>query len=536
MVKKKRKKAEPPAGKALPASRCVPVYDELRATLATKSSEDVEVELQRLHLFSPRFAGAYSDEPTDPKELASWKDAVLKLLLAVLDAKGSSTLRTSLTAAILNLGTPAGDDALFDRYEADRVKAAKADRRSEATKKGKTSRPKGGRVHALDAFLAWARTRATTLSAPDRARLLPQLFLAAGETPRRKEKRGFIDYRAFDDAFTRLAPEIPLYLLQSVAGADWIAPMARFERALQARLLGGDLTLDALIALLHEEGAPKKTFPIIAEKILEIARAANEANNANIAKSEHDDRAHAALAALFTHHERVGARLLKEAVALLSPRDAFDLLVPHLRRGSWRVSLWDILDEHWPLLRDPRWLPFAIEQSSGAGGTPKAMMMVIAIATDPDNESRDDALAVLLQRVKDAGDDVIDRRQALEDIGRTGHPGAVPPLIAAMEDRKIGSAMALTLAALGKCGTLASIPLLEARALTSPTWRSYFEAAIAMIKRRATQLSRERIIATCDHPDPTIANLARAARAGDDEATAVLEDALRERGELPNEV
>jgi hypothetical protein len=176
-----------------------------------------------------------------------------------------------------------------------------------------------------------------------------------------------------------------------------------------------------------------------------------------------------------------------------------------------------------PTLRDPRWLELAI------GSAPMTRALLTHIARDPENAAGDLAVERLVAQSSNAGD-VIDRRAALTALGDTGRPSAAPALLAAFADPTIGSAMDLVLKGIGRCAGLDAIPILESQ--SGGRWNVQIESAIAAIRARAATLSRHTVFAACAHPDPVVANLAQQARDGDVDALVVLQDALRERGQL----
>jgi hypothetical protein len=208
-------------------------------------------------------------------------------------------------------------------------------------------------------------------------------------------------------------------------------------------------------------------------------------------------------------------------VAKGSLRDAFDLMTPWLENRKYpEYRPWDVIVNTVPsALRDePRWLDRAL----AFGGYP----VLRAIARDHGNAQCERAVQYFIDAVA-RSTDVVGRRWALERLGNTGHPMAVPTLLEAFHDPKIGSAMALTLEAISNCAGGDVIPVLEAR-LEGP-WKAHVQKAVDAIRARKGGLSREQVIAACDHEDPVIAGLAQEARDGDDAARAVLEDALQER-------
>jgi hypothetical protein len=208
-------------------------------------------------------------------------------------------------------------------------------------------------------------------------------------------------------------------------------------------------------------------------------------------------------------------------VAQSSARDAFDLMTPWLEnRKPGEYQPWDLVASAVlsALSEEPRWLDRALT----FGGRP----VLRAIARDQGNAQSERAVQHFIDDVN-ASTDVVGRRWALENLGNTGHPKAVPTLLAAFHDPTIGSAMALTLEAISKCADGDVIPILE-RCLDGP-WKPYIQKAVDAIRVRKSGLSREQLILACHHTDSVISGLAQRARDGDNAARVVLEDALRER-------
>jgi hypothetical protein len=291
--------------------------------------------------------------------------------------------------------------------------------------------------------------------------------------------------------------------------------------------------------------APGPAMPVLdtslTTALIANARNADDAGAALVAIADDEDlkrcwpSAFAALAeveprGVLARADRAPQDSVRDAytnVAQRSARDAFDLMTPWLEnRRPGEYQPWDLVANAAPsaLREEPRWVHRAI----AFGGRP----VLHAIARDRGDAQCDRALQYFIDNVN-ASTDVVGRRWALEALGTTGHPKAMPTLLAAFHDPTIGSAMALTLEAISKCADGDVIPTLEKR-LDGP-WKKYIEKAVDVIRARKSGLSREQIIVACNDADPVISGLAQQARDGDDAARVVLEDALRERSLSPFE-
>jgi len=479
--------------KAQSVAECVALYDEIRTKrLAEWDASTCGWELYQLGLFN-------TDRPhADSEDGDLWRAGALRLFLEILDRKtGFARVQTAVTSAILNLESVEGDMALIERWLAEQAKRQKS--------KSKKLLAQAPVVHGLDALLAWSRRRSPTVR-------LDRLLEAATSLERRKPMWGNIRFARFDASLAALVAEIPSPHLAWFVRAEWLTEVPLFAKALGERMLRpASSSLATYLEILDDETARRK-IPEAGAQLLAYA----------LQRREPPDCSNDALEALLARSNVLPQPVLDAAIAALTPTDVFDFASPHVPDSS---PLRKALATQRRSLRDRRWIDFAATRYTGG--------LVVEMAADPDHPARDEALAILIEREKQRRSDTIDRRAALDDLGNTGHRGALPTLLYAMNDPSIGSAMAITLAAIGKCGTLETIPELEKR--LNWTWDSYVTAAITHIQTRARRLTREKILEACNHTDPMIASLARQARDDGDEDNAaipVLEDALRERGEI----
>jgi HEAT repeats len=456
----------------LPTSACIALYDDLRVELPALSVRAAQTRLTKLAILGTdlgRAHGRIDDE-------ALWKDALLRCLVAVLDDTRLAKVHVNAAATLRRLDTRAADRALLDRFE---------------------TRPSA--VSGVDAYVAWMRLGLPGGALPAPAPLVAALTSALGDG-------GEVDAR-LDALLATTADQVPEALVLPLARALTTRALPALAEAIAQRIVARTRGMSELLAVVDDD---------------ELRTCWPRAYAALLEKRPDEEGRGDGVRAVIERAARATPVALRTALAKLPAAAVFDLVAPQLAETP---SLWSAMVDVPSTLHDPRWLPLAAHAWDG-----RTEVALVAMARDPDNPSRSVALARLVADVEKAGDDVVGRRAALTTLGKTGHPDATPTLLAAFEDPKIGSAMALTLTAIGQCAGREAVPFLESRC--EGFWRPYIEEAIAAIRARAAMLSRELVVASCADPDPVIADLAKQARDGDLDALAVLEDALRERGAL----
>jgi len=470
------------------------LYRDLEAELGGLSAAEVRERGVRLGLFlgdsqdASDGEDARGDVITRPYALESsgkdedeWRNALVDLMLRVVDDRRLTELHADASRAILQADLRRGNEALLERWEAEPITTS-----------------------AFDAYAAWVRL-GCPVNATNRANRMQKLYETLIEELLRKASakeappKNIADLDALFATSANAAPEISV--------RDLVVALARYRRlpkmlaALAKRLVDLTRSTQSLIALV-EDGRFEACHALAAKALV--------------------DGGPVGARAVLARSDRMPRAILASALAKLEPSEAYDFIAPRIADPGWYAILLDTPSA----LRDPRFVDLI--QQTGALSD-RGRDLSLAIARDPRNESRARAVRALAAAAR-AATDRIERRYALYALGQTGHPDATPALVEALDDPEIGDAVPLVCTALGECGDTRAIKILEQR-LQGPH-KAFVQSALDFIRGRMTQIHKDVLLAACQDDDPVIADLARRARDGEDDAAIVLEDALRDRGRL----
>ncbi|MBX3229201.1 MAG: HEAT repeat domain-containing protein [Labilithrix sp.] len=445
------------------------LYEDLRRELPALDADGARERLAALEVLAPTTAHAarLDDHPARREALAG-------LLLAVLDDARLPAEQPAAAEVLRRLGSERGSEALLRRWIAG-----------------------GAHVGALTAFASWARVGCPDLGGGE-TRLVAALVSSIAE-----ETQDALEDARLDVLLPRAIPYVPpSFAIPLLVAIERRGGLPDTAAAAVRRVLDLATETDALLALLDDR------------RLTACHRDAAEALMA---------RGPIAARAVIERAPRLGPEVRRAALAKAAAADVYALLVSASGDGFVDACWYDVVVEAPGALRDPRWMDLAANLHDGGRA------LYVAIARDPSNDARADAVAMLSQRAAEATDR-LQKRHALYALGETGHPAATTALVAALDDHDVGDSAPLVCTALAQCGDTRAIPVLERR-LHGPH-ASFVRAAIVRIRERAAEIHASVLLAACQDDDPTLADLARRARDGDTDAAVVLEDALRERGRL----
>lgn len=451
------------------------LYDDLRADLTKISAAVAERRIAKLDIFnsSARF------ERIDEDERERWETAYTDLLLAILDEAKLGTLHPRAARMIRDRDDARGWRGLIDRWE---------------------ERPEV--AHGFDVLACWLR-REDHEQAPDALMRAACADIVERGDVSRDDDAG--PQKNLDQRISKAVDRVPNRHLRTLVAALTSADMAprwpAFSDAVATRFVEGQANVVAILddpslSLAHSHAALRAVL--------------SEGDGARL---------------VIERARRLDAPVVKHALRAIPQDDSFELLHRAITDEVARneSDLYQVLLDVPSALRDARWLDVARELPDAGRD------LLIAMARDPKSPCRTSAVEQLAQEAKRVRGRM-EKRAAVYALGQTGHPHATLFLVDALDDPDLADGAPLICTALAEVGDTRAIPILAKR--QTGRYGPFLNQAIASIRARVSRIHADVLVAAAVDEDPVIADLARRAQEGDQDAAIVLEDALRERGRL----